>query len=185
LFKGAISAPLLLENDTALVGLGELAARRQAGGGVPAISAYFTVSTGVNGVRFMNESIDRSTYGFELGRQLIEVSNNNVITLEDTIGGRAMQRRFGRLPKSVDDPAVWQEETRRLAIALYNLMLHWSPQTITLGGSMMRDIPLAELTKQLHRLPSVYPQWPLLQPAMLEDKGGLYGALELARQTTR
>jgi glucokinase len=53
-----------LENDTALVGLGE--AVFGAGKG-KSIVAYVTISTGVNGVRIVNKEIDPSAFGYEIG----------------------------------------------------------------------------------------------------------------------
>lgn len=177
-FKQAFKAPLILENDTAVVGLGEVASAVDRRG----IIAYMTISTGVNGVRIIDGQIDRSTYGFELGRQIVGEAGEHMMNLEELIGGQALQRRYGRLPKAIDDPAVWHAETNHLAVALYNLMLHWSPREIILGGSMMRDIPLDWVSRAMHRLPRVFPEWPELRRAELGDLGGLYGALELIRQ---
>jgi len=118
LFKQAFGARLLLDNDTAVVGLGEA---HQGAGIAKGIMIYVTVSTGVNGVRIVDGRIDRSTYGFEIGRQVISQAGERTVTLEELIGGKAMQQRFGRLPRSIDDPNVWQEETKLLGRALYNL----------------------------------------------------------------
>src|SRR3989344_1426609 len=60
---------VFLENDTALVGLGE--AVRGSGKGKQ-IVAYITVSTGINGVRIVNGEIDRSALGFEIGHQILD-----------------------------------------------------------------------------------------------------------------
>jgi predicted NBD/HSP70 family sugar kinase len=45
----------------------ELAEMGRTGKG-PAIIAYITISTGVNGVRIVDGEIDRATYGFESSR---------------------------------------------------------------------------------------------------------------------
>ena len=179
IFKQAFKAPLILENDTAVCGLGEVA---QSHGDEAGIVAYMTISTGVNGVRIIDGHIDRSTYGFELGRQLVGEAGSHMIDLEDVISGHSLQRRYGRLPRAIDDPTVWHAETRHLAVALYNLMVSWSPREIILGGAMMHDIPLDWIETELRQLPPVFPEWPLLSRAKLGDKGGLYGALELIRQ---
>ena len=180
IFKQAFKAPLLLDNDTAVVGLGEVS---RSHGDRTGIIAYITISTGVNGVRIIDGYIDRSTYGFELGSQLVGEAGEHMIALEDIIGGHSLQRRYGRLPRAIDDPAVWHAETKYLAVALYNLMLLWSPREIILGGGMMRDIPLDWVETELKKLPPVFPKWPELRRAELGDKGGLYGALELIRQS--
>jgi glucokinase len=102
--------------------------------------------------------------------------------LEDLIGGNALQARYGRLPKEIDDPGVWRQEAEYLAIGLYNMMLMWSPGAIIIGGSMMRDISLDLVREKLENLPPVFPEWPQVLPAQLGNVGGLYGALELLRQ---
>ena len=179
MFKQAFKAKLILENDTALVGLGEA---HHGAGRTSGIMAYVTISTGVNGVRIVDGHIDRSTYGFEIGRQIVDERGERAITLEETIGGRAMQQRYGRLPRSIDDPEVWRQETRHLSRALYNLVLEWSPSLIVLGGSMMRDIPIPWIIEELKGLPKVFPKLPELRLAELKDRGGLYGALELVKE---
>lgn len=180
MFRQAYKASLLLENDTAVVGLGEVS---QHHGDKAGIIAYMTISTGVNGVRIIDGRIDRSTYGFELGHQLVGEAGAHMIALEDVISGHSLQRRYGRLPRAIDDPVVWHAETKHLAVALYNLMVHWSPREIILGGSMMRDIPLDWVETEIRKLPPVFPEWPKLRRAELGDQGGLYGALELIRQS--
>ena len=179
LFKEGFKAKLLLENDAALVGLGE--AYRGAGT-INGIMAYITISTGVNGARIVDGRIDRSTYGFEIGRQIVGIDGSNITTLEDVIGGKAMQKRYGRLPKNIDDPSIWKRETRELAIAIYNLILEWSPAIVVLGGSMMRDIPLEWIRSELNALPRVFSVQPPIRKAKLEGEGGLIGALELINQ---
>jgi len=180
IFKQAFKAQLLLDNDTAVVGLGEVA---QSEGDKSGIIAYMTISTGVNGVRIIDGRIDRSTYGFELGSQIVGEAGEHMIALEDVISGHSLQRRYGRLPRAIDDPAVWHAETKHLAVALYNLMVHWSPREIILGGGMMSDIPIDWVETELRKLPPVFPEWPTVRRAKLGDKGGLYGALELIRQS--
>jgi predicted NBD/HSP70 family sugar kinase len=93
-----------------------------------------------------------------------------------------MQKRYGRLPKNIDDPSIWKRETRELAIAIYNLILEWSPAIVVLGGSMMRDIPLEWIRSELNALPRVFSVQPPIRKAKLEGEGGLIGALELINQ---
>jgi len=63
-------APVYLENDTALVGLGEVT--HGAGKGFD-IVAYHTVSTGVGGARYVHEHIDSTSIGFEPGHQVLDI----------------------------------------------------------------------------------------------------------------
>ena len=177
LLSSALHADVILENDTAVVGLGEVLAYQNQG-----IIAYVTVSTGVNAACFVNGQIEPSTYGFEAGRILIPSAKGEQKSLETLIGGKAMQLRYGRLPREIEDPKVWDLEAQYLAEGLYNMMLIWSPEAFILGGSMMRDIPLPLIQSKLEALPAVFPELPRLVPAQLGAFGGLYGALELLRQ---
>ena len=59
-----LKAPVILENDTALAGLGETLFG--AGQGVDLV-AYHTISTGVGGVKITNGHIDITSAGFEPG----------------------------------------------------------------------------------------------------------------------
>ncbi len=171
------SGDVVLENDTAVVGLGEIVAQRPKG-----IAVYVTVSTGVNAARFVDGQIDRSTFGFEAGRILIPSAAVEQKSLEALIGGHAMQQRYGRLPRDIDDPKVWEVEAGYLAEGLYNMILLWSPEVIILGGSMMKDISIELVKDKLQRLPVVFPVLPELISAELGALGGLYGALEMIRQ---
>lgn len=177
MLKAALGVDALLENDTALVGLGEVMAYSREG-----ITVYVTVSTGVNGARFVGGRIDSSTYGFEAGEELIPTPSGQLKSLEDLVGGHSLQQRYGRLPSTIDDPAVWEAEAGYLAMGLYNMMLLWSPKTIILGGSMMRDIKLHMIKQKMQMLPKVFPEWPELRKAELGSLGGLYGGLELIRE---
>ena len=170
----------VLENDTAVVGLGEVISYSCKG-----ITAYVTVSTGVNGARYVEGALDHSTYGFELGREFISTAAGELKTLEELISGHALQQRYGRLPSSIDDPVVWEAEAGYLALGLYNMMLMWSPDVIILGGSMMNDIDIKLVAYKMSLLPKVFSQLPKLRKAELDSFGGLYGALELINERSR
>lgn len=175
---GAVTPRLYLENDTALVGLGEAWA---GSGTTKGIMAYVTVSTGVNGARIVGGGIDPTTEGFEIGQQIIEADGREE-TLENLIGGRQLQERFGRLPSTIDSPELWRREIHYLAVGLHNATTHWSPEIIVLGGGMMRDISLDYLQREMKALPQAYRRLPELRPAALGGVGGLYGGLALIRQ---
>jgi glucokinase len=76
-----LGAPVILENDTAMVGLGE--AIFGAGRGAT-ILAYVTVSTGVNGARIVDGVIDRAIFNFEIGEQILGTVLD-APTLEDLV----------------------------------------------------------------------------------------------------
>lgn len=172
---GMVQAQIFLENDAAMVGLGE--AVYGAGRGFE-IVAYVTVSTGVGGVRIVNGKIDERAIGFEPGKQIIDVESG--ATLEDMISGKALERKTGKHPKEVTDPLVWSEHARLLAVGLNNIIVEWSPNIVVLGGSMITGdpaIPLDKTEEHLKEILKIFPQIPVVKKSELGDFGGLYGAL--------
>lgn len=184
LLSQIFDAPLYLENDSALCGLGE--ALDGAGRGA-AIVAYITVSTGVGGARIVAGRIDHKTVGFEPGRQIINWDGQPQ-TLEGHISGRALEAKYRQLPKLITDPAVWAELARPLAIGLHNTIMHWSPERVVLGGSMIMGTPRIEIeatAQALAQISTIFPTLPPLVPAALADLGGLHGALHFLRQNLK
>lgn len=181
----AYKVPVELENDAALVGLGE--AHFGAGRG-KSIIAYLTVSTGVGGVRIVDGKIDRSALGFEPGHQIIDPDNSLCPTcdgndLEAYVSGTAIEKRFGVKPYEIHDDAVWDELAKFLAYGLNNTIVYWSPDIIVIGGSMMKEvgIPVPAVRKHLAEILKIFPTLPAIEKAELGDFGGLYGALAYAR----
>ncbi len=181
----AYNVPVVLENDAALVGLGE--ANYGAGRGKN-IVAYMTISTGVGGVRIVNGNIDESIQGFEPGHQIIDPDNTLCPTcdgndLEAYISGVSVEKRFGKKPFEIHDETVWDELAKFLAYGLNNTIVHWSPDIIVLGGSMMNEVGISvpAVRKHLAEILKIFPSIPQIEKAELVDFGGLYGALSYAR----
>ncbi|HVU75407.1 MAG TPA: ROK family protein [Candidatus Paceibacterota bacterium] len=175
-------AEVYFENDTALVGLGE--AHHGAGKG-SAIFAYITVSTGVNGVRIVDGSIDRSARGFEIGGQYL--ATEGTTSLEDLISGRSVETHYGVHPKELGtDHPFWEEAARVLAYGLHNTISHWSPDTVAIGGSMMNEIgiPLPRVEAHLEAIRKKYPVLPKIVHSELGDLGGLWGGLQRLKELT-
>jgi predicted NBD/HSP70 family sugar kinase len=186
--ENKFSAPVYLENDTAIVGLGETVFG--AGKGY-SIVAYHTVSTGVGGARFVDGHIDVSSIGFEPGHQILDIDrsvlgSNTPHTLENLVSGTALEKRSGKKPYEIaqSDP-VWNELAGYLAYGLKNTILYWSPDVIVLGGSMVVGDPrilnedIVRHTKAL--LGDIEPCPPIVD-AKFRDEGGLYGAMALCVQ---
>ena len=172
--SGALNAPVKIMHDTALIGLGEV---HYGAGRDSKICAYVTVSTGVGGDRIVDGHIGRSTYNPEIGRQLIDG-----IELEDLVSGTAVQKKFGMHPKELESLEERNKLADILAIGLYNTVVHWSPDTIVLGGSMIvgiNPIPLPRVEEALTRRLTMYPTVPAIKMAELGDVGGLHGARAL------
>ena len=185
----AIGVPVFIENDTAIVGLGEAIAG--AGKGHD-IVVYVTVSTGVGGVRIVNGSIDVSAMGFEPGHQIIDAGGalressvgGRGFDLEGYISGTAISERYGKKPYEITDEKFWDEMARLLAYGLNNTIVHWSPDIVVIGGSMMKKIgiPMDRVRAHLKGILHIYPELPFVEHSSLEDVGGLHGALHFVKQ---
>ena len=171
---------VFLENDAAIVGLGEA---HYGSGKDYDILAYLTVSTGVGGCRIDHGEIDHASIGFEPGKQVVNLNGD---MLEDLISGTALEKRRGVKPYEIsqDDP-IWKELARTLSFGVKNTIVYWSPDAVVLGGSMIIGDPrifredIACFTKVA--LEDLVPVPPILD-AKLGDEGGLYGAMALLTQ---
>jgi glucokinase len=180
----AIGAPVYLENDAAVVGLGEAAAGAGRG---ERIVAYITISTGVGGARIVDGKIDVSAMGFEPGHQIIDAGGalreNSVggrgVDLEGLISGTALTERYGKKPYELTDEKFWDEMARLTAYGINNTIVHWSPDVVVLGGSMMKKIgiPVDRVEAYLRGILHIFPELPKIKKAELGDIGGLHGAL--------
>jgi predicted NBD/HSP70 family sugar kinase len=172
--KPVFDCPVYIHNDLVMGGVGEA---HDGAGLRNGVMVYFTVSTGVNAVRLVDGRVDSSIKRYEIGFELLGQEHGKVSRLEDLIGGGAMELRLGKPPREVRDAAVWRKAERDLAHGLFNTLLHWTPDVVVFGGSMMRDIDLKRVRAELERLPAVLTKLPRLEPARLGDLGGLYGAM--------
>jgi predicted NBD/HSP70 family sugar kinase len=172
--------PMNVRNDASVVGLGE--AVFGAGRG-RRIVVYITVSTGVGGARIVGGRIDESAFGFEPGHQFLDVENKR--TLEDFVSGRGFEARYHKKPYEVDEEGAWREAAHVLAHGLYNIIVHWSPDVLVVGGPMIigkPSISLTEVRENLSTITNIFSELPEIKEAELVDNGGLYGALTLSQE---
>jgi glucokinase len=180
----AIGAPVILENDSAIVGLGEA---HYGSGSTDGVMAYMTVSTGVGGARIVNGRIDISTLGFEPGHQIIDIDKSlckacQSNSLEDYVSGTATEHRYGVKPYEVETRDAWDEIAYWLSAGIANSIVHWSPERVVLGGSMVVKKPgiyVSDVQRHLQQTLTIFPpdHHPTLVEATCGDFGGIYGAL--------
>ncbi len=180
--KKVFEVPVFLENDAALVGLGEAV---YGAGKDFEIVAYVTVSTGVGGVRVVNRKIDENRWGFEPGHQIINFSEKEGIkSLSQYISGKWISKIYGKEPKEIFNEKMWQESSKILAYGLHNVIVFWSPDVVVLGGAMMNfpGMHLKEVKNTLKNTIKIFPEYSQIKKASLGDFGGLYGALAFIKQ---
>lgn len=179
-FERAFGAPVYLENDASLAGLAE--AVKGAGRGKE-IVVYYTISTGFGGTRIVRREIDANARGFEPEYQVVEArkvwKNYRRGILRNYLGRKEIEMRFGKKPQEISDPRIKDELAKWLAIAVNNGILHWSPDIIVLGGSVMNIIPLHRVRFYLKKIYKGYRTPPPLVKTKFGDEAGLQGALIL------
>lgn len=179
----AFNCPVILENDSALVSLGEAT----KGPGVNhKIVACLTLGTGVGGARIINGKLDESSSGFEPGHQIIVIDGDGCNCggrghLEAYIGGFYIQRRYNQKSEDIKDSAVWDEVSKYLAIGLNNTAVYWSPDIIILAGSVTQSVPLENVNRYFRQFCTIFPSPPEIIKGTLGDNAGLYGALALVQ----
>ena len=174
----ALGTQVFIENDTAIVGLGEAVAG--AGRGYHDV-VYITISTGIGGVKIFDGEFAHNKYGFEPGHQIL--NNQTGATFEDLCSGTAVEKKFGMAPKKVAQTDAWDEIETNVVIGLYNSILHWSPDVVVLGGSMSRDLSAERIQKKLKVIMKIHPKLPDIKIAELGSIGGIHGGFAFLRKT--
>ena len=186
--KDELKTDIYLENDTAVVGLGEY---HFGAGKAAEIMVYHTISTGVGGVKIEEGMIDDYHIGFEPGRQILDIDRTILgedvsPTLQNLVSGTAVEARTGQKPYEIpQSDAIWDQLAEYLAHGLRNTILYWSPDMIVLGGSMIVGDPrirLEDIVRHTEVILAGEVPCPLIKDATLGDEGGLYGAMSLLSQ---
>lgn len=182
-----LDCDLFLENDTALVGLGESV----VGAGKRFSNVmYVTFSTGVNAVRVIDDKLDIGVFAPEVGDQVIDVfthldDTTNFGDFESFVSGREIEKQYGVKPEELNNEQEWRKIAQFAAIGIFNSIVHWSPEAVVLGGSLMKKIPQELIYNKLNMMLSeVYPESPEVLKAELGNIGGLYGALHYLQTQT-
>lgn len=180
---------VLLENDTALAGLGE--ATVGVGKGLD-IVVYHSISTGIGGARIENGSIDTSTFGFDPGQQILDIDRTILgaeimPTLDNLVSGAGVEARIGSKAYEIpQEDMLWNELAEYLAHGLRNSILYWSPDIIVLGGAMILGnpkIPIDEIRKYTVEVLDGFVPSPFITVSSLGDQAGLHGGMILLRQS--
>lgn len=163
-------------NDAQLSGLGESVFG--AGHG-KSIVAYITASTGIGGSLTINGKIQNHKYSFEPGHQIIDYKEGT--TLHDLAAGRLLEETYGKRPEDLPK-SVWEKVAKILAIGLHNSIIHWSPEIVVVGGSLMHKISTEDLRSYLKKSLTMYPEIPEIVCSKLGDLNGLFGAMAFLKR---
>ncbi len=170
------SCAVELHNDVDLATLGE--AVYGAGKGARVV-AHLRIGTGVGGSRVVDGLLEQHAYGFEPGHQVIELGSG--ATLESLVGGASLTQKYGAEPAAIA-PEAYRALTPALAAGVWNAIVHWSPDVIVLGGSLVNDangFHAEDVRGEVEKFRRVLPALPEIRLGTLGDDAGLYGASAL------
>lgn len=181
-----LDTPVFLENDAHLGGLGEACFGAGKGFG---IVAFITIGTGLGGVRIVNQKIDKNSFGFEPGHQIIKMDGDSCNCggaghLEAYVGGAYLEKANGMKAEEIKDQAVWDKVAEYLAIGLNNTIVHWSPDVVVLSGAIAQRIPIEKVKLYLNSFLKIFPAPPILKGS-LGQESGLYGGLFYLKQWSK
>ncbi len=189
-----LKAPVLLENDVALVGLGEAVCG--AGNAYESV-AYMSFGTGVGGVRILDKNIDFHSSGFEPGHHIIHapLSEDDACEFkcaqcsfaghwEALIGGASLRKNFGHHPHETLDASTLNRINRFTAYGIYNTLLFWPSDCVILGGGLVMHgvIKIDTVKRYLEKCNTIIPTLPPILRAELRDIGGLHGGVAYIRK---
>ena len=101
--------------------------------------------------------------------------------LEAYVGGAYLAETYHKQVEEIKDPGVFENIAKYLSIGLNNTIVHWSPDIVVLGGSVMKGLPIESVTNHLKDSLTIFRELPPITRATLGDEAGLYGALELLK----
>lgn len=164
-------APVFIENDAAIAGLGEAvfgAGRRHQ------IVAYLTLGTGIGGARIVNKQIDLSSQGFEPGYHIVELNGRSA-----PHGQRGVFEVYASGHAYKKNPLPWPKYSERLGQGVVNAIVFWSPQIVVLGGGFSVDHgpDFLNYVKKFVAANLLFPKIPPIVVAQLGNEAALYGGL--------
>lgn len=183
---GQFGCPVLVENDANCAALAE--AQRGAAVGMDTV-VYITVSSGVGTGVVSHGRLLVGRHDTEGGHQVVwppwlggpACHCGGAGCLEALVSGLAIERRFGRRPEDLDDPAAWADVGRWLGAGVVNAVALHDPDAVVVGGGVCAAAPRfwPSLTATVEALLRLQPLPRLLLAALGEERN-LYGALALS-----
>jgi len=183
IFTKLLKLPVLVGHDASVAALGEF---HHGAGKNKNPMLYLTVSTGIGVGLIVDGKMYKGVYNPEAGHQILSLTGNKCICgqeadLETYASGAGIEKLTGKHPVEVEGTKIWAEAMEWLGIGVANLILHYAPEIVVIGGGMTKHknlfFPLLEssLKNHLRQLPPA----PIV-PAALGQDSGIIGALTLA-----
>lgn len=124
-------APIFIENDANLAGLGETRMRSP----MPFSSLYVTVSTGIGSGVITDGKINPGLRHSEAGHALIEY-DGAVREWETFASGRAIYNTYGKFARDIKSKRTWRKIADRISRGFLAVIPILQPDVIIIGGSI-------------------------------------------------
>lgn len=124
-------APVFLENDANLAGLGETRFLKT----IPSQCLYVTISTGIGTGIITDGHIDPALRNSEAGHALIEF-DGVVREWESFASGKAIYKTYGKYAHDITSKRVWNQIADRISRGFLVVIPILQPDVIIIGGSI-------------------------------------------------
>lgn len=169
----------LIENDSKLAGLSEALLVR----GEFRKVLYLTISTGIGSAFIVDSKLDQNTINSEVGKSIFE-HEGTIQQWEDFASGKAIVAKYHQRASEIEDPVIWHEISKNLALGLVVVIASFTPEIVIFGGGVGAHFekfekPLREIVNEIKPLEITVP---VLRKAKRPEEAVIYGCYELARQ---
>lgn len=171
--------PVEIENDAKLAGLSEALVvidefKR---------SLYLTFSTGI-GIGLITDGVIDIHVGDVGGDRIIMEHHGKMMPWEDFASGKAIVEKYGKRASDIDDPNIWREIVKDMAVGIIDLIAILQPEVIIIGGGVGANfIKFGDLLiERLKTYETPMMTIPPIRPAIRAEEAVVYGCYELARQ---
>lgn len=124
-------APVFVENDANLAGLGETRLLKK----IPPQSLYVTISTGIGTGIITDGHINQALRNSEAGHALIEF-DGTVREWETFASGKAIYNTYGKYARDITNQRTWRQIADRISRGFLAVIPILQPDIIIIGGSI-------------------------------------------------
>jgi glucokinase len=171
-------APVSVENDANVAALAEAKLLKKEYEKV----LYITISTGIGTGIITNGIIDPEFADSEGGHMVLS-HNGKPMLWEKFASGKAIEHRFSKQAREINDEATWKKITADLALGFMDLIAVLQPDIIIVGGGVgthfkkFDDLLVAQLKKYETPLTPI----PKIARAKNPEHAVIYGCYELLK----
>jgi predicted NBD/HSP70 family sugar kinase len=172
-------ARIFVENDAKLAALSEA---KELSVNYKTV-LYVTVSTGIGAGVVVGGKLDPALLKIESGQMLLE-HNGSLQKWESFASGRALAKTYGKKASEIDDPGIWREYSKGLALGLYEMIANLEPEIVIIGGGVGAHLEKFQnfLEQYLKDINNPMVPIPPIVKAKRPEEAVIYGCYEFIKQ---